>query len=116
MQHPLAEEIQLRTSIALPLQEFQFGDLALDLPVTVGQLERCLHRGVFALSTIGAVHELWHLTREAVREPRVKSCGCPLKNHLANALDHRRGRLKPLVVTSRLEELLVGWRQRLLWT
>ena len=34
MQHPLAEEIQLRASIALPLQQFQFGDLALDLPIT----------------------------------------------------------------------------------
>jgi hypothetical protein len=40
MQHPLAEGLQLRASIALPLQQFQFSDLALDLPVTVGQLER----------------------------------------------------------------------------
>jgi hypothetical protein len=42
MQQALAEEIQRRTSIALPLQAFQVGEQALDLSVTVGPRERCL--------------------------------------------------------------------------
>jgi hypothetical protein len=47
-QPPVAEEIQLRTASALPLQEVQGGDLALDLPMTGGPLERGLHRGLLA--------------------------------------------------------------------
>jgi hypothetical protein len=49
VQHPLAEQIELCASIALSLQEFQFRNLALDLPVAVGQREGCLHSGLLAL-------------------------------------------------------------------
>jgi hypothetical protein len=49
VEHPLAEEIQLCAPIALPLQEFQFGDLTFDLPITVGQSKGCLHSGLLTL-------------------------------------------------------------------
>jgi hypothetical protein len=38
MGQPLAEPTQLGWPIALPLPEFRFGDLAFNLPVTVGRL------------------------------------------------------------------------------
>ena len=49
VQHPLAEPIQLRAAIARPLQEFQFRDLAFDLPVTVRQDEGTLYGGSLTL-------------------------------------------------------------------
>ena len=58
MQHPLAEEIQLRASIALPLQQCQFSNLALDMPVTGGQLERGLHCRLLELQAAGEVHRV----------------------------------------------------------
>jgi hypothetical protein len=69
--HPLAEEIRLRAAIALPLQPLQGGDLALVLPLTVGQLEGSLPCSVRALPAAGDVHQLGELTCQAVRQPQV---------------------------------------------
>jgi hypothetical protein len=115
-QHPLAEQSHLSAVIALPLQECQFLYLACDLSVTVRLDESLLDGSSRAQSTIGDVHERWHLTREAVREPRVKRRSRPLTLNLAKALGQRGGCLKPLVVTSHLEELLVGWCSCIPWT
>jgi hypothetical protein len=71
---------------------------------------------VLALQAAGEVHEHWHTTREAVREPRVKSRGRPWTHHPAKALGQCLGHLKSLILTSRPEELWVGWHQGLLGT
>jgi hypothetical protein len=97
MQRPLAEEIQLGAAIALPFQQRQFGDLTLDLPVTVGQLEGVLIAACWRSKLLAAFTSSSILLARS-SESSVKSSGRPLAHYQARALGQRRGRLMSLIL------------------
>jgi len=114
VQHPLAEQIPLPAAIALPLQAFHRRDLAFDLPVTVRQMRHPVRRIAHAVTHAAKVTSAGlALARPSARHGQ--GGWLFVDESSGESAGQRIGRLKPLVVTSRLEELLVRWRQRLLW-
>jgi len=110
MPPPLAEHIELRAPRALPLQACHCRDLAVDLPVTLGQSQRGMDRRWLARHAAGHVHQCWPPTRLAVHQPPGAGGGGPLTPQLATTWGQRRGRLPVLVVPSRRQDLCGGWR------